>query len=466
MTVHTHRPIPPAAVAPSARDRVDFVRTVAWLLSDQVLQTLLTVGVGVVVARKLGPSGLGDLSFALATLALLVPLVVSHRQLLLRDLIVEPEARAEILGTGAAVGLVSALGAAALAVGFALVSGRDSTTEIAMVIAVTSLLGLAIGSWETALQADHRAGELVFVRSGSAIVGAGLKIAVVLGGFGVIGFVSASTAQTFLAAIVCVVLLRRGAAGRVLWHVDRRRFSRLVRESWPFAISALSIAVYMTLDQVMLGVLSNDHAVGIYAAAVRVSESTLLLPMVILASATPVLTRMHRTNPALYRAQTQRLVNALTAAGLLLAVLGGALAKVVVGVLYGEAFHSSAGLLAALLVANIFVFQGIAGSMWIVNEGLQRAYMLRTLTGAAINVGLNLVLIPRYGAIGAAWATLIAYAYAGLLGTALDRRTRPLAVMLVRGFAPRSVYRAIRVDIPMLVRSAGPTRTPDQGTGS
>ena len=73
----------------------------------------------------------------------------------------------------------------------------------------------------------------------------------------------------------------------------------------------------------------------------------------------------------------------------------------------------------------------------------------------AVNVALNLVLIPRHGAIGAAWATLAAYAYAAVVGTAIDRRTRPLALMLLRAFAPRALIHALRSDVPSLVRSAG-----------
>ena len=68
----------------------------------------------------------------------------------------------------------------------------------------------------------------------------------------------------------------------------------------------------------------------------------------------------------------------------------------------------------------------------------------RTFTAAALKIGLNLLLIPRFGAVGAAYASLCAYAYSGWLANALYARTRPLFRLQLEAVrhAPRLVRQA------------------------
>ncbi len=452
-----------AAAAAEARkpgQRSQLVRTTAWLASDQALQALLALVVGVAITRKLGPSRLGDLSFALAVTAILTPFVVSYRQVMVRDLVTEPEERSAILGSGLVLGLASATVGALGGIGFALVAGGNDVRRVAVGISVAGLFGTALSGCESALQTDHRGRELAVVRTGAAALGAALKVGLVLGGLGAVGFVWASSVQSFVGGALAVLVVHRVASSHGRWRVDRVRMRRLFNDSWPFAVSALAIAVYMTIDQVMLGLRSTAREAGLYAGAVRLSEATLLFPMVVIASASPVLARIHRTDAGRYRVATERLVRALTAIAVLVAIIGGILAETVVSVLLGGAFAGSRSVLVVLLFANIFVFQTVATSVWIVNEGLQRSYMVRTLCGAALNVALNLFMIPRYGGEGAALSTLVAYAYVGPFGTWLDRRTRPLASMMVASLSPWSIAHALRHDIPELVR-----RTPADAPG-
>ena len=84
----------------------------------------------------------------------------------------------------------------------------------------------------------------------------------------------------------------------------------------------------------------------------------------------------------------------------------------VVAAAYGPEFAGSAPIVAIHIWSSVFVFLGVARGQWLVNEGLQKFYLAATMAGAVANVGLNLIFIPRWGGVGAAWATLISYAVA------------------------------------------------------
>jgi PST family polysaccharide transporter len=100
------------------------------------------------------------------------------------------------------------------------------------------------------------------------------------------------------------------------------------------------------------------------------------------------------------------------------------LSRPLVVLLFGARFEAAGAILAVHIWAALFVFWGVAQEPWNIAEGLQRLTLYRTMAGAILNVGLNLLLIPNYGGMGAAVATVIAYGVAAWLGNALDRRTR------------------------------------------
>jgi PST family polysaccharide transporter len=88
------------------------------------------------------------------------------------------------------------------------------------------------------------------------------------------------------------------------------------------------------------------------------------------------------------------------------------------------------------------VFLGVAQGPWNVSQNLLKLVFYRTLAGAIANVLLNLVLIPRYSAMGAAIATVISYGVAGVLANAFDARTRPIFLLQLKSVLPGNLFKA------------------------
>jgi O-antigen/teichoic acid export membrane protein len=415
------------------------VRLVGWRLSDQAVQGLLTAAVMVVTARVLGPSRLGELSFVLAIGAMASPIISTHNQVIVHDLVSQPAARRTILGASLVYGMSLALAIASALVVVALVAVDERTTRVALILGAITLPCVALAIGEGALQADARGREIAIARSGSSLIGATLKLSVVVIGGGVAGFVVAGTAQALLTSIALLLFARSRVRDAFPLQVDWSRVRDLARRSLPLALSALSMSVYMLVDQVVLGFMVDDAELGRYAAAVRIAIAPIVLPMVVMTSATPGLAALRTESHELYIAQLQRLVKLLALSGVL---IGGAIAlaaPLLVRVLYGQPYSGAGSVLSIVAVADIFVFLSVATGVWFVFEGRQTSYMTRAIIGAFINVALLLVLIPRYGGHGAAWAALAAYAYVAVVGNYLDARTRPVFWMVARALTPRSL---------------------------
>jgi PST family polysaccharide transporter len=84
----------------------------------------------------------------------------------------------------------------------------------------------------------------------------------------------------------------------------------------------------------------------------------------------------------------------------------------------------------------VFVFLGVAQAPWDMTENLMKLGLFRTVAGAVINVAMNLYLIPKYSAMGAAISTVVSYSISGVFANALNAKTRPIFYMQMKSFIP------------------------------
>lgn len=191
-------------------------------------------------------------------------------------------------------------------------------------------------------------------------------------------------------------------------------------------LSGLSIAVYMKIDQVMLGTMGGAQVVGLYAAATKLSEIWYVLPTVAVTALFPTVVKTRELDEGLYYRRLERLFALMAAMSLALALPVTLLAGPIITLLLGSGYEAAAPVLAIHIWAALFVFYGVVQGAWDIAENLAQLAFVRVLCGALLNVALNLWLIPRYGAIGAAIATVIAQATAAVFMNLLHPRTRPV----------------------------------------
>jgi len=108
----------------------------------------------------------------------------------------------------------------------------------------------------------------------------------------------------------------------------------------------------------------------------------------------------------------------------------------IVRILYTNSYNGAGAVLAVHVWASVFVFLGVAQSPWDLSKNLLTLSLYRTIAGAIINVAMNLYLIPRYSAMGAAIATVVSYAISAVFANAFSSRTRPIFYMQMRSFIP------------------------------
>jgi O-antigen/teichoic acid export membrane protein len=430
-----HRSIPPVI-----KKRLDPIvqapgfNNTLWLFSDRLLRMGVGLVVGVWIARYLGPEGYGLLSFAGSYVMLFSALALFGLEaLVVRELVSDGDQRGTILGTTFLIRLASGGLAYLLAVVTIMVlRPGDSLALLLVALLGSSLLFQSAEVIDLWFQSRVASRYAVMARIVAFLLSSAAKLACVLAGASLTAVALATAAEALLLAGVLVVVYLRTAERLSTWQWDTIRFRALVRSAIPMVLSGVVLMIYLRIDQVMLGSLASESEVGFYAAAVRISEVWYFVPAAIVSSLFPRIVQLRASDQVQFEQQLQRLYNLLAFLGYAVALPVTLLAPWLVQLLFGSAYQSSAPLLSVLIWAGLFANLTVARNAHFIALDWGRAQLWTASAGAIANILLNLLLIPRYGAMGAAGATCLSYWVAAQGACYASRSLRPAAAMIMR----------------------------------
>lgn len=414
-------------------------RQFGWLVSAKVAQGISSLVAGVAVARSLGPQHYGVLSLAIAA-ASLVGVVASLglEQIATREFVASgsPLRTLTLLRRLRLTGAI--LGSILLATAGWMPMFRDSGALPSML--VMALLPLAqvgdLAEWR--LLAAGQGRRVAVMSACVALLAAIVRI----------WLASASASVTTFAWLLVVEFgVRSLGLTATARHLTTDRSGSiagpslndalaLLRESVPLLFAAVAVFVYMRLDQFMIAAMLNPSEVGIYSAVVTLAELPLVLPMLLLRSALPTLTRQSAGPPGQRDETLTVLMGTSFYLHLAVATLLSLIAGPLLTALYGAPYLHGASAFRMQVLASPFVAFGVLSSAWLVLERRTGHALRRTVIGAVANIGLNLFAIPRWGIAGAAAATLVAQIFATWLADALYSETRGLFIMKARALWP------------------------------
>jgi PST family polysaccharide transporter len=182
----------------------------------------------------------------------------------------------------------------------------------------------------------------------------------------------------------------------------------MMQDAWPLIFAGLSSSVYMKVDQVMLGEMVGESSVGIYATAVKISELWYFIPTAIASSVFPkIVSSKENASEKVYRERMQVFYDLISLLSYIVIIVVVFSADPLIDIIFGEEYKRSATILKVHIWAFLFASFGAVRGKWLVAENMTNLAMLTTFLGAALNVGVNIFLIPEFGGVGAAWATFL-----------------------------------------------------------
>lgn len=409
-------------------------RNFAWQSGDRIVRMGLQFLVGAVVARHLGVHDFGTLNYALAVTGLIGVLAgLGMDGIFSRDLVRHPEQAEGIMGTVfwtrlAAVAVLY-LGLA----GVATYQGGEGGTALlvcGLVMFNTPLLVLNT-HFEIRLQARYG----VIAANISFVVCTAARLWLVARNASVAPLAATYLIEPVISSGMIYWFYRRGGNRARLWRWEPARAGRMLREGWSLLLSGLAIMVYMRLDQIMLSRMRGDAEVGIFCAALRLSEVWYFIPLALASSLFPSLVRSRELEPSVYRRRLGQFYDLNAGLAYALIIPLAPLAPWLFNLVYGRGFAGADAVFQVHLFACLFVFLGVARGQYLLNEGFTKFVFISTTLGALANVGLNLLLIPTHGAVGAAVATVASQAFSTLASSFLWAPTRDNGWLQLRALA-------------------------------
>jgi lipopolysaccharide exporter len=397
-------------------------RHIASNIGTQVALRVLVMPISVVTvsltARTLDPDGLGVWTAVGAFVAIWGTVTdLGLTTVAMQRMAAEPERESEWLGALAGMRLLLSLVAAALCA--ATVPIFLATGHVAAWILTLTILSTGGSALMAVFNSRLRSGLALSFSVVQSFLWLGIVVAFYARGADVVDF---AIANTIVVAIVCALQIR--AAHRhahIAWRAGRALWRPLMKVAVPLGIASVLITIYYQIDAVLLLQLSTSEEAGFYGAAYRFMAPLLVLPAAVMSSFFPVLSAANVHDPERVRRLVQRAAELM--AVISLPALAGAivLSGPIVEALYGADFARTAEVLPILVIAFVSICFGSLAGFLAPLLNLHWRLAIYSGLGAAANIGLNVWLIPRYGALGSAWATVATEVLTMtlMLGTAL-----------------------------------------------
>lgn len=416
--------------------RLKILANTAWLFADRVVRMGASLVVGVWVARYLGTQQFGLFNYVSAFAAIFSPIAnLGLDNIVIRRIMSDSANREQILGTTFWLKLFASIGTILLAVSaFSLSSKNDVQGIYLIAILATASIFQAFDTIDLWFQSQVQSKYTVLARNTAFIVNTIVKVVLISVKAPLVVFAWVSFSELGMSALLLCHFYKTKGYSMRLWSWNKNVAQSLVSESWPLILSGLSIMIYMKIDQIMLGKMLDNDAVGTYSAAARISEVWYFIPTAIVSSVSPSIYAAKENSEKLYYQRIGKLQRLLVLISIVISVPMTFMSGIIISTLYGSAYTTAEPILAIHIWASLFVFMGVATSPWFIAENLNCLSMYRTLIGAVSNVILNLVLIPKYAGVGAAVATVISYSIAVFFSNMTNSRTSKIFKLQIKSF--------------------------------
>ncbi|HLF20181.1 MAG TPA: flippase [Bacteroidota bacterium] len=416
-----------------------------WLVFDKVFRMGVGLVVVVWIARYLGPGQFGSLNYAISLSALFGSIAgLGLESIVVREIVHDPSQKDTVLGTALALRVAGGVFAVVFCmIATFTISTIDPGIRLLVFVIVLGYIFQAFDVVDFWFQAKVQSKFSVISKSIVFFSLSVLRIVCILAQASLVVFAVLATIEIVLGSIAMVVSYRIFGNDVRAWNYSRSVAARLLKDSWPLILAGMAIVAYLKIDQVLLGSMLDMKSVGVYSAAVRMVEVWYFIPGTITVSVFPSLVEARKNNREQYLRWLQKLYDAMAGLSVFIAIFVSLFSGSIIGWLYGASYSEASAILTIYVWSGVATFLGVASSQYLLAENLSKHSMYRTLIGMVLNVLLNVLLIPRYGMVGSAVATLVSY-FAATFSLVLYSETRTQSFMLMKSLLVTRSFNVLR----------------------
>lgn len=416
------------------------IKNASWLIGGRIAQMGLSLIVGVLTARFLGPNNYGLIGYGTAYVAFFTALCnLGLNAVIIKDFVDNPEEQGEAIGSALVMRLISSIFCFGLSI---IISAFIVDKNEPLTIAVVALcnLGSVFNIFETFnywFQNQYKSRITALASLSAYIITSGYKIILLILGKDVRWFAFATSVDYIVCAIfLCVAYWKYG--GRRL-HFSFHKSKMLLSVSYNYILSSIMVAVYGQTDKLMLKQMLDSSEVAYYTVATAICGMWTFVLQAIIDSIYPSILRLKKIDEIAYERKNKQLyaivfyVSCFVSVGFLI------FGTLIVRILYGKDYMPAVPVLKTVTWYTAFSYLGVARNAWIVSEGKQKYLKYMYGCAAILNVIINAILIPYMGANGAALASLITQVFTSLILPFSFKEMRPNAKLMLQAIRLKGV---------------------------
>lgn len=392
-----------------------YFKNTGWMFFGQLFN-IISVIIGIWLARYLGPENFGIFSYVLAFVGLFGFLAnLGVNELLARDLVATPEKRDKLMGTAFIINLIGGFLAVVLTIFASQFLVGNNLAKILIAIWSTNFLISAFAVPSVFFRANVQAKFNSLTQIICIIVSSLMKVALIIFDAGIIWLMAIYIFDYIFGVSLYFYFYKKSGLNFRDWSFDKDIFKSFLSVSWLLMLSSVATSIYMKIDQVMIGSYLDNIAVGLYAAAVKLVEVWYFIPLLICNSLFPAIVNARKDSLVKYYDRLNNLYLLLFLLAIFIALPLSLISPWLVKILYGANYLGSITILQIYVWSGIGLFLNFGISQQLLVENRIKLLFILNLVGMVVNVILNIILIPKIGVNGAALATLVSY----LIGPAL-----------------------------------------------
>lgn len=401
------------------------IKNAGWIIGERIVQTVLSLVVGVFSARYLGPENYGALNYTASFVTFFTSIALLGMDgVIIKKMIQNPQNEGGYLGGCMLLRAISSILCSAVIVAAVfLLNPDDKTKALLAFLQSLQLFFQSVNILDSWFQRYFKSKYVSIGKMAAFLVVSAYKILLMITARSIEWFAFANSLSSIVVAVLLLWFYKKDGGPRMAPSVKLGK--DVLKESYHYIISGLMVALYSQMDKIMIGKMLTDYAVGLYTTATAICAMWVFVPTAIINSFRPTILELHRAGmQEQYQLRLRQLYSAII--WLCIGVSGVVclLAPLIIRILYGEAYMGAVSTLRIAIWFETFAMIGTARGIWILCEDKSKYIKYYLAIGVVVNLVLNTILIPVTGIEGAAMATLITQIVTSIISPMFFKATR------------------------------------------
>lgn len=413
------------------------IKNAIWLIGGRILQMLISLIVGILTARYLGPDNYGLINYGLAYVTFFTSLcTLGINSIIIKNFVDFPEEQGETIGTTLALRIISSILSNFIIIAVvAIIDHGENETILVTFLCSISLIFQSFDTLNYWFQSKYQSKVTSIATLTAYIVVSCYRIFLLINNSSVYWFALASTVDYLFIALFLYIVYKHNNGPKLSCSLKKAR--QLLQKSYHYILSGMMVAIYGQTDKLMLMQMLGQTEVGYYSVATTICNMWVFILSAIIDSMYPTIMNLYDKNKKEFERKNKQLYMIIFYVSVGVSIFFTVFGNNIVQILYGKDFILAVQPLKIITWYTAFSYLGVARNAWIVCENKQKYLKYIYLSAVLINVILNLIFIPLFGTTGAALGSLITQICTSIILPLFINDLRPNAKLMIEAITFR-----------------------------